>query len=137
VKVKKIGVVLLTLSAILMLVGWSQTSRLPAGSPSDVGAAVNHPRVEVPDYPLDGEVFVVEFVGRRGAAEAQLSPDDREDGRVYVEFFRRTDMTSQNANPDDRADGLIFQQWYAEQLDGEGDLAVPDYPADAWMFRSE
>lgn len=186
---KKIGSILFTLSAILMLVGWSQAGRLSEENQGGESVSVSHPRIEVPDYPLDAGLFAAEYGSVSGTAarnaerddrkdgsifyefylqaeravtrlsipdypldgefyseniansrrtgDVSLNPDDRKDGRLYNEFFLEGDRGFQSANPDDRADGLIFQRWFAEGSSGEGILMVPDYPADAWMFRSE
>jgi hypothetical protein len=109
---KKKVLVLRRVTALLLLVGWSQIGKALATQETNTVVIAN-PRLEVPDYPADGKLFNDLYRSNKPSGIIQEAPDYRLDAEFFSEWYRDGSRSSQNQGiPDYPLDGKVFVDHY-------------------------
>jgi hypothetical protein len=109
---KKNILYLIIISSILMLVGWTTIGSELKTQELNVVVSESNPRVEVPDYPLDGKFF--------------------------TDTYRKNVPSSTSLDaPDYRLDAEFFNDWYQDVSKWLPNKKIPDYPLDGKLFLDQ
>jgi hypothetical protein len=111
-KMKKKVLFLIILSAILLLVGWTQIGKAISTQESKAVVSESNSRMEIPDNYADGKLFIDKYL-QNAPSIANRAPDYRLDADFFNDWYRDGPMLRQNMRiPDYPMDGKFFADQY-------------------------
>jgi len=134
---KKKVLYLLIISAILMLVGWTQIGKALATQESKAVVSEPNLRAQVPDYFEDGKFFNDTYLKNAPSKTRLEALDYRLDAEIFNDWYRDVSaLQPKIAIPDYPADGKFFNDMYLRNVPSgtRREVEALDYPADAKIF---
>ena len=84
---KKYIAAILILAVVVILAGWGLVGRGPEATEAGQSDLIFNPRINEPDYPLDGKLFQERFGETMKSRNSNEVPDYPLDGRIFNEYF--------------------------------------------------
>jgi len=132
---KKYIAAILLLAVVLIVAGWGLMGRGPEATEAGQSDLIINPRINEPDYPLDGKLFHETFGETMKSRVSNEVPDYPLDGKLFQDaFVVQLKSRVSNEVPDYPLDGRIFNEFFLEGTHHHESVDYPDFPLDGKFF---